>query len=104
MEFNGKIFQILIPWFLSHGLKIIAILSVAYFIKKIARNFIEKIIRKIIVSDHFLSKEAEKKREDTLIGIVSGAISVIIWLMAGLMIFQELGIAIGPLSAVAVAI
>ncbi len=100
-EFIGNISKILIPWFFSHGLKIIAIFFVAYFIKKFARNFIEKIIRRIVISDHFLSKEAEKKREDTLIRIISGAVSVIIWLMAGLMILQELSIAIGPLLAVA---
>ena len=100
-EFIGNISKVLIPWFLSHGLKIIAIFFVAYFIKKFSRNFIERIIRKVIVSDHFLSKEAEKKREDTLIRIISGAIGAIVWLVAGLMIFQELGIAIGPLLAAA---
>lgn len=85
----------------SNGLKIIAILFVVYLIKKFANGFIEKIIRKVIVSDHFLPKEAEKKREDTLIRIISSAVGVIIWLMAGLIIFQELGIAIGPFLAVA---
>ncbi|MBU4512595.1 mechanosensitive ion channel, partial [Patescibacteria group bacterium] len=100
-DFINKIAKFLIPWFFSHGLKIIAILFVAYLIKKFASGFIEKIIRKVVVSNHFLSKEAEKKREDTLIRIVSGAISVVIWLIAGLMIFQELGIAIGPLLAAA---
>ena len=100
-EFIENISKVLIPWFFSHGLKIIVILFVACFIKKFARRFIERIIRKVIVSDHFLSKEAEKKRENTLIRIISGVISVIIWLMAVLMIFQELGIAIGPLMAAA---
>lgn len=100
-EFFINISEVLIPWLISHGLKIIAILFVIYFIKKFSHNFIERIIRRVVVSDHFLSKEAEKKREDTLIRIVSGVVSVIIWLMAGLMIFQELGIAIGPLLAAA---
>ena len=102
-EFIGNISKVLIPWFFSYGLKIITIFFVAYFIKKFSHNFIEKIIRKIIVSDHFLSKskEAEKKRENTLIKIISGTVGVIIWLMAGLMVFQEMGIAIGPLLAAA---
>lgn len=100
-EFIGNISKILIPWFFSHGLKIIAVFFAAYLIKKITRGFIEKIIRKVIVSDHFLSKEAEKKREDTLIRIVGGTINVIIWLIAGLIILQELDIAIGPLLAAA---
>lgn len=99
VEFIGNLSKVLIPWFFSHGLKIIVIFFVAYFIKKFVRNFIEKIIRKVIISDHFLSKEAEKKREDTLIGIISGVSSITIWLMAGLMIFQEMGVAVGPLMA-----
>jgi moderate conductance mechanosensitive channel len=103
-EFIGNISKILIPWFFSHGLKIIAILFVTYFIRKFSRNSIGRIIRGIVVADHFLSKEAEKKREYTLIRIISGATSVIIWLMAGLMILQELDIAIGPfLAAVGIA-
>jgi small-conductance mechanosensitive channel len=100
-EFIKNISEILIPWFFSHGLKIIAILLVAYLIKRFARSFIERIIRKVVVPDHFLSKEAEKKREDTLIGIISGAGNIIIWLTALLMALQELGVAIGPLIAAA---
>lgn len=98
-EFIENISKTLIIWFSSHGLKIIAILFISCFVKKFSHNFVEKIIRKIILSDHFLPKEAEKKREDTLIRIIGSAVSVFIWIMAGLMIFQELGIAIGPLMA-----
>src|SRR3989344_5539240 len=100
-EFIGNISKALIPWFLSHGFKIIAIFFVACLVKRFSHEFIGKIIKKVIVSDHFLSKEAEKKREDTLVRIISGAIGVIIWLVAGLMIFQELGVAIGPILAAA---
>lgn len=98
-EFIENISKTLIIWFSSHGLKIIAILFISCFVKKFSHNFVEKIIRKIILSDHFLPKEAEKKREDPLIRIIGSAVSVFIWIMAGLMIFQELGIAIGPLMA-----
>ena len=100
-EFIENISKVLIPWFFSHGLNLIVIFFVAYFTKKFARNFIEKIIKRVIVSDHFLSKEAEEKREDTLTKIISGTVSVIIWLVAGLIIFQELGINIGPILAAA---
>ena len=93
--------QDLSPWLLNHGVKIAAIIIASYLIRKFARIFVERIVRKIIVSDHFLTKEAEKKREDTLIGIISGSISIVVLLMAALMILQELGIAIGPLLAAA---
>ncbi|MBU4298958.1 mechanosensitive ion channel family protein, partial [Patescibacteria group bacterium] len=100
-EFIRNISEVLILWIFSHGLKIIAILFVAYLINKFSRGFVEKIIRKVIISDHFLSKEEEKKREDTLIRIMSGSMSIIIWLIAGLMILQEFGIAIAPILAAA---
>jgi len=51
------------PWVFDHGIKIVAIIIVAYLISKFSGIFIEKIIRKIIISSHFLTKEAEKKRE-----------------------------------------
>ena len=96
-----KFVQNITPWFLDHGVKIVAIIIVAYLIRKFAGIFIERIIRKIIISDHFLTKEAEKKREDTLIRIFTVSLGILIWLLALLMILQETGIAIGPLLAAA---
>ena len=93
--------QNLNPWLLNHGVKIAAIIIATYIIRKFAKIFVERIVRKIIISDHFLTKEAEKKREDTLIRIISGSISIVVLLMAALMVLQELGIAIGPLLAAA---
>jgi len=96
-----KIFQIILPWTLSHGIKIILVFVGAFVIVKISKKPIEKIIRKFIVSDHFLSKEAEEKREDTLIRIFQGAITIVVWIVAGLMIISELGVSVGPLLAAA---
>ncbi|PIR05254.1 MAG: hypothetical protein COV57_00225 [Candidatus Liptonbacteria bacterium CG11_big_fil_rev_8_21_14_0_20_35_14] len=64
------------PWFFNHGIKIVAIVIVAYLIRKFAGIFIEKIIRKIIISDHFLTKEAEKKREGE-IALTVGGLSIL---------------------------
>jgi len=97
----SNIIRNITPWFFDHGIKIVAIVIVAYLIRKFAGIFIEKIIRKIIISDHFLTKEAEKKREDTLIRIFTVSLGILVWLLALLMIFQEMGVAIGPLLAAA---
>jgi moderate conductance mechanosensitive channel len=88
-------------WLSDHGLKILIIIIIAQIIRKFGGVFIEKLIRKIVVSDHFLSKEAEKKREDTLIRIFSGFMTILIWILTFLMILHELGFAIGPLLAAA---
>jgi len=89
----------LMPWLLSHGLKILAILIGAFLIRRFARIVIEKIMRKAIVANNFLSPEAEKKREDTLITVFEGTFRAIIWVVAALMIIAELGVNIGPLLA-----
>ena len=97
----SNIIRNITPWFFDHGIKIVAIVIVAYLFRKFAEIFIEKIIRKIIISDHFLTKEAERKRENTLIRIFTISLGILIWLLALLMILQEVGIAVGPLLAAA---
>lgn len=99
--FNDLIAKISFQQLFSASAKILVILIVAFLLRTFSRIFIEKLIRKIIVSDHFFTKEAEKKREDTLVRIINGSISIIVLLIAGLMILSELGIAIGPLLAAA---
>lgn len=99
--FFQNIIQTATPWIIDHGVKILAVAAIAYLIRRSGGIFIEKIIRKVIVSDHFLTKEAEKKREETLIRIFSSALGVIVWILAGLIILQEAGFAIGPLLATA---
>ena len=96
-----KFVQNLTPWLLDHGVKIAAIIIVAYLIRRFAVIFIEKIVRKTVVSDHFLDKEAEKKREDTLIRIFTASLGMLVLLLVLLMVLQEAGIAVGPLLAAA---
>jgi len=96
-----KFVQNLTPWLLDHGVKIAAIIIVAYLIRRFAVIFIEKIVRKTVVSDHFLDKEAEKKREDTLIRIFTASLGMLVLLLVLLMVLQEAGIAVGPLLATA---
>ena len=96
-------FSDLIPkltnWFFVHGIKIIGIVVASYLIAKFGKIFIEKAVRKAVVSDHFLTKEAERKREDTLIRIFNAALKVVVWLVAILTILPEVGINVGPLLA-----
>jgi moderate conductance mechanosensitive channel len=97
-----KIIPTIRPWFFDHGIKIIAIIIIAYLIHKFADIFIEKIIRKIIVPDRQITGKAEeKKREDTLIHIFTTSFNIIIWILVFMMVLQEVGVAIGPLIAAA---
>jgi len=100
-NFIDKIAKLLIPWLLSQGIKIIGIIIIAYLVRRFSKVFIEKAIRTAVVANHYLSKEAEKKREDTLIRIFSGGIGIVILVIALMMVLQEIGIAIGPILAAA---
>lgn len=98
---SQSIIDAFIPWLISHGFKITLILIAAFVLKRFGKVFITKAIRKAVVRDHFLSKEAERKREDTLISVFMGTFNIAILIIAGQMILQEIGVEIGPLIAAA---
>lgn len=91
--------ELIIPWLLSQGLRIMIIVIAAYILNIILSRIISRTVRVAVVPDNTLSKEAEKKREDTLIRIFNGVLKVVIMLLALLMILQESGIEIAPLLA-----
>ena len=88
--------QNLIAWFWSSGVKVLAILLVAFLVGHFGRKLISKMIKKGVRDG---TKDATEKRQKTLVRIFSGALKVIIWLVAGMMILSELGLDIGPILA-----
>ena len=89
------------PWFLDHGVKVFSIIVSALIIQRFTGIFIEKSVRRLVVPSRFLSKEAERKREDTLIRIFTTSVEILLWMLVGLMGLSELGFAVGPLIAAA---
>ena len=89
----------IVPWLLDHGLKIIIIAISAWLLNKITARVIIKAVRIAVVPEDNMSEEAEKKREDTLIRIFTGATRILLLLIAILMILQEIGLEIGPILA-----
>lgn len=81
------------------GLKILIILLVSFIIHKTAGYLIDKLVRKLITTDAHLSKEAEEKRENTIIKIFSGTFSVSLWIVVVIMIVSEFGVDVAPLIA-----
>jgi len=98
-EISGKWIEAIVPWLLNHGLKIIIIAVGAWLLNKIISRIIIKAVRIAVVPDSNMSEEAEKKREDTLIRIFTGATRILLLLIAILMILQEIGLEIGPILA-----
>lgn len=93
--------EAIIPWLLTHGIKIVLIALAAYILKRITHGVIVRAVRIAVRSEDFQSKEAEEKRENTLISLFTVTLQTIIVLIASMMILEELGIEIGPMLAAA---
>ncbi len=87
------------PWLVIHGVKILLILVLAWLVNKFIRVFINRLVVKALESHQFSSDDSRKKRKDTLAGVFSGVVKVIIWIVAGMMMLSEVGVNIGPLLA-----
>lgn len=86
-------------WLTKHGYTIIGIIIGTFSLYKFGDAFVEKIVRRAIVPGKFLTKEAERKREDTLIRVFATALNVVVVVTALLMILTELGVNTTPLIA-----
>ena len=89
----------LITWLLTHGIRILIIILVAYVINYLSKKFIEKIIKVTVTADRHQSELAERKREETLIKIFAWCIRVLLILVVMMLILNEMGLSIGPLLA-----
>lgn len=96
-----KWFESIFPWLLDHGIKIFLILTVAYLLNLFIHKLIEKSVRLMVRPTDYATKEAEIKREDTLIQIFSITIKTILIILAVMMSLQEMGVMIGPMLAAA---
>jgi len=100
-EYFTEWIDLLIPWFLSSGIRVVAIIIGAFFINKIITKFIDKTVRLAVVPNNYSSRESERKREDTLIQIFSITSKIAIFTISILMVLQEFGVVIGPILAAA---
>jgi len=91
----------IIPWLLTHGLKVLFIIIGAFIVNKIIETFIIKGVRAAVRPDSHSSKDAELRREDTLIQIFKTTMNIAIITIALLMVLQEFGIEIAPILAAA---
>lgn len=98
---NQNLIENLYSWIIHSGLKILAVIIVAFLIHKFGKIFIEKGIRKFIRPDRYATEEAERKRENTLINIINGTLGVVIMVISIIIILEEVGVPIAPLLTTA---
>ena len=98
-NFTNWVNSNLLEWVLSHGIKIIIIIVISLIVARVLHHIIDVAVRKAVRPTGFISKEAEEKRENTIIQILSGAARIILWLVVSIMILSELGVNVAPLLA-----
>lgn len=86
-------------WLAEHGLRVLAIIVIAYITHLVFKQVIIKFVRKTVTAHNEGSPDEEEQREKTLIKVFHGAIHIIVWLVAVFMILSEFGIDIAPLIA-----
>jgi small conductance mechanosensitive channel len=95
-----EIFQnSILPWLKINGTEILLVIVGVFAVKKFGHIIVEKIVRKSVSGDAYMREEDEQAREDTLIQILSGLVSVVVWVVAFMMILSSLGVNIAPLLA-----
>ncbi|MCW2119797.1 mechanosensitive ion channel family protein [Flavobacterium sp. 7A] len=91
----------IIAWGMSSGVKVLFITIFAIIIHKLLVRFIAKAVRIAVRPEKHQSKEAELKREATLIQIFTTTSKIGIITISTLMILSEFGIEIAPIIAAA---
>lgn len=91
--------QFILPWLKTNGLEILLLFIGVLVVTRFGHFVIEKIVRRSVNKGADKSEEDEKAREDTIIQIIDGFVSVLIWIIATMMILASLGVNIAPLLA-----
>ncbi len=101
LKYTEEYAALIIPWLVSSGIKIVIIIIGALILNRVISSFIEKAVRIAVRPDGISSKEAEEKRENTLIQIFNTTAKISLLTITGLMVLQEFGVEIGPILAAA---
>lgn len=85
--------------FNQHALAIVLILVGAYFARKIVMRLILKVVRRSIRHDRKHPSIDDERRERTVHEIINTGVGIAIYILAGLMILEEVGVNTAPLLA-----
>ncbi len=86
-------------FFNQHAFAVALIVGAAYLSRKFAMVLVSRVVKRAVHHDNIAFKIAEEKREKTLIDIISTALRIGIWIIAGMMLLEEFGVNIAPLLA-----
>lgn len=87
---DSDITQTLAPILENRLIQVLLTVIAALLLQLVLRSPIERIVRRIIRTHRYSSKEEERKREDTLITVFHTASMVLVWIVAVIVILMQL--------------
>jgi len=93
------ILDILLPWIITSGLKVLIIFVVAFVVVQVVSFALKNTIRRAVTRKGFASEVGEKRREDTLISLFTASLRIVAWVVVTIMVLSEVGLDIAPLLA-----
>ncbi len=93
--------QNLFPWLISHGIKIIVILFIAWLATRISKVFISRLIKTLTEKSEIIGGDSkiQEQRGKTLSKVFVSTLKIAIWIIAILTILPEFGVNPTPLLA-----
>lgn len=85
--------------FLQAAPKILLIIIIGLIVGRIGKRILEKVIQKAIKGEPELDQQAELKRENTLIAILGGTFTIVLWVIVLLLVLSEMSVNIAPIIA-----
>ncbi len=89
----------IIGWLLTHGIRILATLVIGIGLYVAVHRIIPPIVHRSVIVTRGESNDGIKKRRDTLNGVFTGGMRVVILTTVAFMVLSELYIDIGPILA-----
>lgn len=86
-------------WFNQHGLNILIIIGGAWLMRRFGTAVVSGLLRRAVRNHSFATETDRKKRLATLESLIDAIVRIAVWLVATVMIIDELGINTGPLLA-----
>lgn len=86
-------------WLKTHGVNVLIIILGAWLLRRMGVAVIMGILKRAVRSHPFATETDRKKRLDTLDSLVNALSKIIIWMVAVIMIVDEIGINTTPLVA-----
>lgn len=89
--------EIALRWGLSHGVRIVLILAVAYVLSRGGRKLLARLETRLRTEDAAAGRSPQRSK--TLAAVSTSVMTMVAWAVAGMLVLGELGLNLAPLLA-----